>query len=290
MSAAPRIVPRIAYVIPTLGRVEPLAALLASILQQDIGPAVVVVVDQNAQPVLRPLLARFAGRLEIRHLEIGRALGSSAARNLGWRAVEADLVVFPDDDCTYPPGLMARMAAVMDNTGADLVSGRCADAAGQNCNGNFAARPGWVGRGNIWQTQIEWMVLMRRNVLEATGGYDPALGVGMAYGSCEGQDFTLRALAAGFRQYYEPSLAGQHPDVLLRPDAATARKCRAYGRGMGYVLRQHGFGRGVQAKYLLRPLLRAAFTLACGKPGAANLALNTALGRLEGLRQCHPSA
>ena len=117
----------------------------------------------------------------------------------------------------------------------------------------------------------------------------PALGVGAHYGSCEGQDLTLRALAAGFRQYYDPALTGQHPDVLRRPDAATARKCRAYGRGMGYVLRQHGFGRAVQAKYLLRPLLRAGFNLARGRVGEANLALNTALGRWEGLSKCHPN-
>ena len=281
--------PRIAYVIPTLDRTEPLAAMLESILHQNIGPAVVVVVDQNPAPILAPLLARFAGRLNIRHLAVGRPLGSSAARNLGWQAVAADLVIFPDDDCTYPPGLIARMLAVMQQTGADLVSGRCADAAGQNSNGNFATEAGWVGRGNIWQTQIEWMVLMRRPVLEATGGYDPALGVGAYCGSCEGQDLTLRACAAGFRQYYDPALTGQHPDVLHRPDAATARKCRAYGRGMGHVLRQHGFGRAVQAKYLLRPLLRAAFNLARGRVGEANLALNTVLGRWEGLSKCRPS-
>ena len=276
---------RIAYVIPTLGRVEPLAAMLESLTHQQAGPAVVVVVDQNPGPILVPLLGRFADRLTIRHIAVGRPLGSSAARNLGWQAVEADLIIFPDDDCTYPAGLIAQMQAVMQQTGADLVSGRCADAAGRNSNGNFAAAAGWVGRDSIWQTQIEWMVLMRRSVLEATGGYDPVLGVGAHYGSCEGQDLTLRAIAAGFRQYYDPSLAGRHPDVLLRPDAATARKCRAYGRGMGHVLRQHGFGRAVQVKYLLRPLLRAAFQLARGRAGEGNLALNTAIGRWEGLRR-----
>ncbi|HRK43153.1 MAG TPA: glycosyltransferase family A protein [Gemmobacter sp.] len=279
----------IAYVIPTLGRQAPVAEILESISQQKIGPAVVVVVDQNREPILSPILARFADCLNIHHLAVGQPLGSSAARNLGWQAVKADLVIFPDDDCTYPPGLIARMLAVMQQTGADLVSGRCADAAGRNANGNFAERAGWVARGNIWRTQIEWMVLMRRTVLEATGGYDPALGVGAFYGSCEGQDLTLRALAAGFRQYYDPALTGRHPDVLHRPDTATARKCRDYGRGMGHVLRHHGFGRAVQAKYMLRPLLRAGFNLARGQVGEANLALNTALGRWEGLRPCRPS-
>ena len=268
-----------------MGRKEELVETLEAILRQGVCDSSVVVVDQNPQPFLRPIIASFRDRIEIEHLELGKPLGSSGARNAGWRATTADLVIFPDDDCTYPDGLIARMVETMRKTGADIVSGRCADAQGRNLNGNFDDRAGWVDRSNIWTTQIEWMLLFKRSVLESTGGFDPEIGVGRYFGSCEGQDISLRAIRNGFRQYYDPALYGHHPDVLQSAGARTAQKCRNYGRGMGYVLREYGFGVDVRAKCLVRPMLRAAWNFARLRPDEAQLSVQTAIGRWEGMSQ-----
>lgn len=59
-------------------------------------------------------------------------------------------------------------------------------------------------------------------------------------------------------------------------------KGRAYGRGMGYVLRLHHYGYVAAANWIGRPLLRFALSAAKADWSGAAYFWNVALGRLEG--------
>ena len=60
------------------------------------------------------------------------APGLSRARNTALPRVEADLVAFPDDDCTYSPDLLARVVARFDDDPSlGILCGKLEDADGR---------------------------------------------------------------------------------------------------------------------------------------------------------------
>jgi glycosyltransferase involved in cell wall biosynthesis len=242
------------------------------------------VVDQNPDARLEATLAKDWG-FALRRLHRPGDRGLSHGRNVGWRASDAAFVLFPDDDCWYPPGFLDYAAQRLVETGADVLTGRAADAKGRSINGRFETRAQRVGRSRVWTTQIEWVAVFRRSLLQALDGYNPDLGVGAAtpWQACEGQDIVLRALMIGAICCYDPDLFGHHAELETSdPDAAMIRKGRAYGRGMGYVLRQHGWGWGARLYWVARPAVRAALSLLRRNLPAARYAQQVAIGRLEG--------
>ncbi len=122
--------PRFSLVVATLGRVAELGALLASLAAQ-VGPAFeVIVLDQNGDSRLDALLAHHGAAMPIRHLRSARR-GVSHARNLGLPYCQGAIVGFPDDDCTYPPGVLAAVdAAFAADPALGLLSGAAAAPGG----------------------------------------------------------------------------------------------------------------------------------------------------------------
>jgi GT2 family glycosyltransferase len=103
----------IAVVIPTLGRPAMVARVLDRLERQTApAEAVQVLVVADAQERDLPALDRVvAGRpFETRRLQAARP-GASAARNAGWRAASAPLVLFLDDDVLPEPQLVAEHLA-----------------------------------------------------------------------------------------------------------------------------------------------------------------------------------
>lgn len=90
----------LSVVIPTLGRPALLSRVLHHLDRQTVAECsfeVIVVADANEQQIeaLDRVIERRAYR--VRRLQSGRP-GASAARNVGWRASTAPLVLFMDDD------------------------------------------------------------------------------------------------------------------------------------------------------------------------------------------------
>jgi glycosyltransferase involved in cell wall biosynthesis len=276
--------PQFSLVISTKGRASELEALLVSLKAQSFRDFDVLVVDQNPDQRLEAALARDWG-FTLRRLHRPGDSGLSRGRNVGWRESDADFILFPDDDCWYPPGFLAYAAQRLVETDADVLTGRAADARGRSINGRFETVAQRVRRERVWTTQIEWVAVFRRALLQSLDGYDPNIGVGATtpWQACEGQDIVLRALKTGAVCWYDPDLYGHHPELeTSHPDAAMIRKGRAYGRGMGYVLRQHGWGWGARLYWVARPAARAALNLLRRNLPGARYAQQVALGRLEG--------
>jgi GT2 family glycosyltransferase len=103
---------RLSIVIPTLGHSPTLPAVLARLAEQTAGHPVEVVLVFDAQAPGRASLTP-PPELEVRILRAARA-GASAARNVGWRAARAPLVLFLDDDIVPTPRLVAEHLAWHD--------------------------------------------------------------------------------------------------------------------------------------------------------------------------------
>jgi len=112
--------PRISVVVPTYRRPDALGRALDALVGQTVGPdafEVLVVddpVDDDSERVAADVAARPA--LRLRHLHRS-APGVSAARNAGWRAARAPLVMFIGDDVLGVPELLAEHLAWHERRG-----------------------------------------------------------------------------------------------------------------------------------------------------------------------------
>jgi glycosyltransferase involved in cell wall biosynthesis len=256
--------PVASLIVSTLGRGETIIALLESLRRQTFRDFEVIIVNQNDDERLATLLADRDFGFALHHLRSPGERGLSRGRNRGWRASTGSLILFPDDDCWYPADFLERIVAEMSLAGADVMSGRAADEHGRSINGRYCESKAVIDKANVWTTQIEWVVMFRRYVLEKVGGYDENVGVGAfsAWQSGEGQDIMLRALAEGYKCMFDPTIVGHHAELnITQPDHAMCKKGRSYGRGMGHVLRKHQFGWAEKMRWSLRPLAGAILYL-----------------------------
>ena len=92
---------RFSLIVATLGRSREIGELLESLLAQGRDDLEVIIVDQNADDRVAPILAPYASRLRLTHLR-SSIRNANHARNLGLRAAQGEIVTFPDDDCLWP--------------------------------------------------------------------------------------------------------------------------------------------------------------------------------------------
>src|SRR5271166_3162469 len=98
----------VSLIVATVNRVAELDRLLTSLDRQTYKEFEVIVVDQNPNDRLVPLLAKHP-RLSIKHLRCERGL--SRARNAGLQVAKGEIVAIPDDDCWYPDRLLESVTA-----------------------------------------------------------------------------------------------------------------------------------------------------------------------------------
>jgi glycosyltransferase involved in cell wall biosynthesis len=264
----------------TRGRDAEIGEFCQSLLAQSRDDAELIVVDQNEDDRLVPVLARYADRIPITHLRSDVAKANHA-RNLGLRAARGDIVGFPDDDCLLPPGVLDRVAEAFDaDPGLMVLTGPAESPAGGLGSGRWRDDAGAITRENVWTSVIEFNLWLRREVALSLGGFDEAMGPGTPIGSAEGNDLVLRAVAAGHAARYDPTLRVIHPDKRLT-DVATAR-ARLYGRGLGYALRRHRVPMRTWLPFAVRPLGGVAVSLLKLRPRDAAYYAMTFLGRAEG--------
>lgn len=287
---APAAAPTLSLIVATKGRPRPLEALFASLAAQSYRDFEVVVVDQNSdERVGSP--DQEGWPFPVQHLRTPGESGLSCARNNGISVARGRIFLFPDDDCWYPPQFLADALSRMRSVDADVLAGRAADETGRDINGRFAKSFTLIDRGNVFSTGIEWVVFVKRRVVERIGGYDEAIGVGAAtpWQACEGQDLMLRAVNANFRCVFDPAIFGHHAELDIRSPGMLA-KGRSYARGHGYVLRRHGYSMSAGLGWVARPIVRAGLSLLRGDRALVGYYCNVALGRLEGWRMRVPAA
>ena len=275
---------RFSLILPTIGRWEEPERFLASLADQTFRHFELVVIDQNPDDKLTPILEAYGDLYSILHLRTKR-MGASAARNEGLRYSLSDLVAFPDDDCQYPPDLLERVALFFDHyPEIDGLTARLVDEQGQSSILDFDLEPGPLDAVNVWTRSIEATMFLRGKSAEAFR-FDETLGKGSgtAWESGEGTDYLLRLLAAGASLSYQPSLNVVHPQSVPPYDAKAMRRAYEYGCGKGRVLRKHEYPLRQRAKTLVEPLKQAAVCAADSRTAEAQYYWNVFRGRSRGL-------
>lgn len=246
-------------VVATLDRTAQLDALLTSLDLQTHRSFRVVVVDQNEDDRVAGVLEAHP-ELELLHLR--SAPGLSRARNVALPHLRAKVVAWPDDDCTYPPSVLADAAEILAaHPDLDGITGRPVDPAGLP-GGRWPADPRTITPETVWNLAISHTIFLRAATVRAVGPFDEQLGLGCerAWASGEEIELLVRALRGGAWLVYDPSLVVLHPVKQLTPEGDRALAWRD-GASVGYILARHRFGMRTLARMVVRPVGGALLAL-----------------------------
>ncbi|HVA80153.1 MAG TPA: glycosyltransferase family A protein [Candidatus Binataceae bacterium] len=275
---------KFSLVLATTGRTTELSRFLESLDRQTMRDFELIVVDQNPDDRLVPILAPYQGHFPLKHQRSERGL--SRARNSVLCEVRGEVVGFPDDDCWYISDLLERVSIFLDtHSAADGVSGNCIDSGGDILR-RGPHSSGWITKSNLFHRVHSFAMFFRLGVIARVGMFDEALGAGSgtAWGSAEDHDYVARALTEGCRIYYDASIGVCHPDAPSVFDEHEIQKERSYARGQGRFLRKNGFSRGYFAYRIARSLGGAAIGAARLDFGKIRYHWAAAFGKLEGWR------
>lgn len=276
---------RCSLILCTIGRKQELDRFLRSLFSQTHRDFELIVVDQNTDDRVAAILDRFTGSQRVLHLRAEPGL--SHARNVALAHVRGDVVAFPDDDCWYEPSLLDRVCQVLEaHPEWDGVTGMAVDEAGKPSASRWARREGVLTRYNCWWRGVSVTLFVRRDVAECVGGFDETLGVGTQspYGSSEEIDYMLRALEAGFRIQYLPSIVVGHAHPVRHSDRGASARAYQYGMGVGRVLRKHAFPAWFRLFMVLRPAAGLLQGLLRGSVDTARYYWAGLRGRVAGMR------
>jgi GT2 family glycosyltransferase len=259
------VTPSAAVVVCSRNRSSLLQDALHSILEGDVLPAEIIVVDQSDRPDDAIASRDRVGTCELRYLW-DTARGVSRARNRGLEAARSEIVVFTDDDVYVDRGwLGTMMTALVDLGGRGIVTGRVLSAPSETPGGWAPAlvtsEAPATYRGRVARDVLEAgnMAGFRSTLLELKG-FDPALGPGTAFPAGEDNDLGLRLLSAGCTIRYEPAAIIYHR-AWRGPDEYIALRWR-YGLGQGAYYSKHLSLRDRYMLGRLRALLRRHFMMA----------------------------
>jgi glycosyltransferase involved in cell wall biosynthesis len=269
-------------VLATVGRTDELERFLRSLAAQAYRDFRVLVVDQNPDDRLDPLLGHHRA---LQALVLKSKPGLSRARNVALDYIEGDIVAFPDDDCWYPPQLLAQVATSLgDHREWDGLAGRAVDDAGKPSTGHLDDQAGPITTLNLWRRVSSCTLFLRRSVIEAVGGFDESLGIGAGtpWGAAEDLDYAVRSVARGFSLHYDPTLRVHHPQKREGSHRPDARQGYAYGAGFGRTLRKNGLPSWFAVYCLARSYGAAGLNLVAGRPARARFFWEVGRGRTRG--------
>ncbi len=271
--------PTFDLVVATLGRVDELGRLLDSLEGQTYRSFRVLVVDQNRDG--RAEAVQAGRNLDL--LRLTSTPGLARARNVALELVEADVVAFPDDDCRYPPTLLADVAQRLSTCEElDGLSVPTQDADGRRDAG-WGSEPAALTTRNVWNLVASAGLFLRRPLLERVGAFDEQLGIGGPgpWRSSEETDYVIRALREGARIAYDPTLSVEHPLTVVSGAALVARG-RSEGASVGYLLRKHRYPPRTVGRMGVRPVGGVIVSLARLDADRARFHAATLTGRIRG--------
>ena len=197
--------------------------------------------------------------------------------------IEADLVGFPDDDCTYPDDLLERVARhFAGRADLDGLTGRTADAVGRSASG-WPGTTRLLDREHVWHGGNSATSFLRAELVRRVGAFDESLGLGAGTPWSSGRtpttscvrSISVRALST------TPTIVVTHE--LRGADGLTGIGARE-GGGVGYILGKHRYPVSTVAKMIVRPLGGTLVSLLHRDTGRARFHASTFRGRVRGYR------
>ena len=225
---------RFSLITATVDRTEDVFRLCESLQSQHHRDFELILVDQNEDDRLLPIVGEFRKRMSIVHLRCARGL--SRARNIGLAAAAGRIVAFPDDDCVYQPDLLSNLARVFEDS-PNLDGATCAALTETGeLHRRWPKQGSALTRFNLFRRSISYSIFLRTGGARVIVGFDVALGLGSGrtpWLGDEEHDFLIRGIIRGFSFVYFPQFGVIHPDRSPRSEAT--HLARKYGESMAIM-------------------------------------------------------
>ncbi len=198
--------PRVSVVMPVYNAEATLAECLTRLCNSTAGNFEIVLVDDGSTDQTRAIAANFPVRI----VPTAGRVGPAAARNLGARVAEGDIVFFIDSDVMVRPDSIARVVDSLLRTDVDGVVGvqaasmRHRDLVSQYKN--IWMRWTYVRQTGDVPLFYTTAAAIRREAFLRAGGFDP----GYANPNVEDTAFGQKLARLGIRIRVEPELEVEH--------------------------------------------------------------------------------
>jgi glycosyltransferase involved in cell wall biosynthesis len=232
--------PRFSLIVATMGRTAELSRLLDSLQSQSFADFEVIVVDQNKDERLSPILKSFAHPEKLKHVRCDT--GVSKARNAGIRHAVGQIIAFPDDDCWYPPTTLENVDDWFhSNSDYDILSLTSRDEKGELSGNRWHSELCDITITNVFRTSACYCFFVRATDRARTVTFDEQLGpgAGTRFPASEDTDYVLSAMQAGIKGKFVKQWHIGHPTKDARSGSISATRAFEYGLGMGRVQGKH---------------------------------------------------
>lgn len=241
----------LSIVIPTLGRIKEVDALLNSLYKYSIDrriTAEILIIDQNFSNVLDDVVKKYSGcRFPIHHYKVAFR-GLSKAKNFGTTYAQGKYICFVDDDAEFQQNLVNTALNELEKGDIDVISGRCIDRDGYDSVQKFSNEEAILTLKSFEGKFIESTMFFKTEICRRFP-YDENMGVGCFYGAEEGYDLIYRMLGDGVVIKYNPNIKFYHPQTVVdKSSEGMIRRAFSYRCGYGHLCRKYKF----RKKYYVR--------------------------------------
>ncbi|MDR7435657.1 MAG: glycosyltransferase [Armatimonadota bacterium] len=205
-----KVLPITSIVIPVRRGLEFLRACIRSVLANTPDPFELIIVDDASDDLIRMYLETLASTSErVRVIRSDVHLGFPGACNLGIEASRGEAILFLNNDTVVTEGWLWRLHRCLASEPDVGIAGAVSNYAPgpqfvENCTYRTIEELTEFARKRAAEycgmyMDVQWVtgmcMLVRREVVDRIGGFDPAFSPG----NFEDDDFCLRARLAGFR-------------------------------------------------------------------------------------------
>lgn len=275
---------RVSLIMGTRKRTAEVERFLRHLAAQTYRDFELIVVDQNEDHRLVPIVQAYENQFPLVHLR--SAKGVSKARNKGLSYVTGGLIAFPDDDCWYDPNLLEKVVEWFRvRPEIDVLTCRSIDELGQDSAAKFDKTEGYVDKSNAWRRGLSFTIFHKKKISAHVKGFDEQLGVGAdsIFLSGEETDYILRALNF-YKVYYVPDLTVNHPNPIVHYTPQVIERAYRYGCGFGKVVTKHRYSARFKAVALFKPFVAMMIYGASLQLPRSNYYWNSFKGRIRGMR------
>lgn len=232
--------PQSSLIICTRNRPQLLRDTVTSILNEEVTPTEIIIVDQSKTRDACLDDLSHDRDCEIHHIWIDQK-GSSLARNTGMRLAKYDILAFIDDDMrvgqNWYPALMMLLIQLGSRA---VVTGRVLPAPADKPRQFVMAVHDWdepcIYQGRIGKDILaSGLMAIYRTGLQEVGGFDERLGPGTYFQAAEDNDLGFRLLEAGYTIGYTPDCTVYHRAWRTLSDYVPMYWNYGWGQGAFYA-------------------------------------------------------
>ena len=243
--------------IPTYQREQVLIETVKSLIELEVAPAEILIVDQTPQHTKTTdrELALLERTGKIRWMRLASP-SITHAMNMGLEQAQSDVVLFLDDDIIPGKNLIAAHARAQAQQGCNIVAGQVLQPGEEPLSeeSNGAGFRFYSNRRQIISELMGGNFSIKRDTAIKLGGFDENF-VQVAYRF--EAEFAARALAAGEKILFEP-------EASIRHLKASTGGTRSYGEHLTTIKPSHAVG---EYYYLLRAKnVRSRMLKTLGRP------------------------